>query len=90
LRDDTARVLLACRNDGRAHAARTDLEAATGRSIFEVVIVDVTDLKSVGGPRCTEHYPPQTRARSSTCPLLACRIATFAVTGTPPTNGPPE
>jgi NAD(P)-dependent dehydrogenase (short-subunit alcohol dehydrogenase family) len=47
LRDDTARVLLACRNDGRARAARTDLEAATGRSIFEVVIVDVIDLKSV-------------------------------------------
>jgi NAD(P)-dependent dehydrogenase (short-subunit alcohol dehydrogenase family) len=47
LRDDTARVLLACRNDGRAHAARTDLEAATGRSIFDVVIVDMTDLKSV-------------------------------------------
>ncbi|WP_375488081.1 SDR family NAD(P)-dependent oxidoreductase [uncultured Mycobacterium sp.] len=47
LRDDTAKVILACRNEVRAHAARKDLEAATGRSIFEIVIVDMADLKSV-------------------------------------------
>jgi hypothetical protein len=26
--------------------------------------------------------------RMLTCPLLKCRIAAFAVTGTPPPNGP--
>jgi NAD(P)-dependent dehydrogenase (short-subunit alcohol dehydrogenase family) len=47
LREDVAAIHLACRNEDRARAAQKDLEAATGRSIFDVVIVDVSDLESV-------------------------------------------
>lgn len=47
LRSDTARIYLACRNPGKARAAQKDLEAATGRRVFEIVIMDVSDLNSV-------------------------------------------
>lgn len=42
-----SRIYLACRNRDRATTARSDLEAATGRRIFEVVVMDVADLRSV-------------------------------------------
>jgi NAD(P)-dependent dehydrogenase (short-subunit alcohol dehydrogenase family) len=42
LRDDVARIYLACRNPIRAQAAQADLEAATGRSIFDIVVMDVS------------------------------------------------
>jgi NAD(P)-dependent dehydrogenase (short-subunit alcohol dehydrogenase family) len=47
LRDDTGRIYLAARNPGRAQAAKAELEAATGRSIFDTVIMDVSDPGSV-------------------------------------------
>ncbi|CAN5323700.1 hypothetical protein BH11ACT4_BH11ACT4_17590 [soil metagenome] len=47
LRPDTARIYLACRNQDRAKAAKLELEAATGRSIFDIVIMDVADPDSV-------------------------------------------
>ena len=47
LRPETARIYLACRNKDRAIAAKADLEAATGRRIFDVVIMDVADVASV-------------------------------------------
>src|ERR1700760_3886518 len=47
LRPDFARVYLACRNQDKATAAKADLEAATGRTIFDIVQMDVTDLDSV-------------------------------------------
>jgi NAD(P)-dependent dehydrogenase (short-subunit alcohol dehydrogenase family) len=47
LRDDVGRIYLACRNPGRAQAARGELEAATGRPIFDIVVMDVSDLDSV-------------------------------------------
>src|SRR6201996_826296 len=47
LRADFARVYLACRNQAKATAAKADLEAATGRNIFDIVLMDVTDLGSV-------------------------------------------
>ena len=47
LRSDVAKVYLGCRNLAKAQAAQHDLEAATGRTIFEVVPVDVSDLGSV-------------------------------------------
>ena len=47
LRDDTGRIYLACRNPSRAQAAKAELEAATGRSIFDIVIMDVSDPESV-------------------------------------------
>lgn len=45
--DEVERIVLACRNPDKAEAAKADLEQATGRSIFEVLIVDVSDLDSV-------------------------------------------
>ena len=47
LRPEIARIHLACRNAERAKAAQADLEAATGRTIFEIVLMDVADLASV-------------------------------------------
>jgi NAD(P)-dependent dehydrogenase (short-subunit alcohol dehydrogenase family) len=47
LRPEIARIYLACRNAERAKAAKADLEAATGRTIFEIVLMDVADLASV-------------------------------------------
>lgn len=47
LRDDVDTVYLACRNETKARTARNDLERSTGRSIFEVLIMDTADLTSV-------------------------------------------
>ena len=47
LRPDFGRIYLACRNQDRAAQARADLVAATGRNIFDVILMDVTDLGSV-------------------------------------------
>jgi len=44
---DIGRIHLACRNQDRATSARADLEAATGREIFDIVLMDVADLDSV-------------------------------------------
>jgi NAD(P)-dependent dehydrogenase (short-subunit alcohol dehydrogenase family) len=47
LRPEMARIYLACRNRDRAKAAKTELEAATGRKIFDTVLMDVADQNSV-------------------------------------------
>ena len=47
LRPETARIYLACRNPDRATAAKAELEAATGRHIFDVVLMDIADPASV-------------------------------------------
>ena len=47
LRPEMARIYLACRNRDRATTAKAELEAATGRRIFDVVVMDVADLGSV-------------------------------------------
>lgn len=47
LRPEFARIHLACRNQDRARAAQAELEAATGRRIFDIVIMDVADPSSV-------------------------------------------
>src|ERR1700746_1520596 len=44
---DRPRVSLACRNQTRAKTAKADLEAATGRRIFDIVLMDVADPVSV-------------------------------------------
>jgi len=44
---ETEKVYLACRNQLKAEAAKKDLEEATGRKIFETVLMDVSDLDSV-------------------------------------------
>jgi NAD(P)-dependent dehydrogenase (short-subunit alcohol dehydrogenase family) len=47
LRPEFARIYLACRNQDRAITAKAELEAATGRRIFDIVVMDVADLGSV-------------------------------------------
>ena len=47
LLDGTEKIYLACRNEARAKAAKLSLQQSTGKSIFEIIIMDVTDLKSV-------------------------------------------
>ena len=47
LRPEFAHIYLACRNRDKAIAARTELEAATGRRIFDIVLMDVANLDSV-------------------------------------------
>jgi NAD(P)-dependent dehydrogenase (short-subunit alcohol dehydrogenase family) len=47
LRPEMGRIYLACRNQERARTAKADLEAATRRKIFEIVLMDVADLSSV-------------------------------------------
>ena len=47
LRPEMAHIYLACRNRGRGTTAKAELEAATGRRIFDVVVMDVADLGSV-------------------------------------------
>jgi NAD(P)-dependent dehydrogenase (short-subunit alcohol dehydrogenase family) len=46
-RPETAHVYLACRNQDRATAAKAELEATTGRTIFDIVLMDVADPNSV-------------------------------------------
>ncbi len=47
LRPEFARIYLACRNQDRAIQAKAELEAVTGRSIFDIILMDVADLSSV-------------------------------------------
>jgi len=47
LKPEVQKVYLAGRNPAKLEAAKAELEAATKRSIFDIVIVDTTDLASV-------------------------------------------
>ncbi len=47
LRPEMSRIYLACRNRDRATTAKAELEAATGRRIFDIVVMDVANLDSV-------------------------------------------
>ena len=47
LRPEFAHVYLTCRNRDKAIAARTELEAQTGRRIFDIALMDVSDPDSV-------------------------------------------
>ncbi len=47
LRKETKKVILFCRNQAKAEAAKKDLEEQTGKKIFEIVIGDVSDANSV-------------------------------------------
>src|SRR6201998_3563570 len=47
MKKETKRVILLCRNQVRAEAAKKDLEEKTGKKIFEIIIGDVTDANSV-------------------------------------------
>lgn len=47
LLSDTEKIYLACRNPSKAKQAKQELEQATGRHIFEILIMDVTKPDSV-------------------------------------------
>ncbi len=47
LLEGTEKIYLGCRNEERAKAAKLSLEEATGKSIFEIVLMDVSNLDSV-------------------------------------------
>lgn len=47
LRDETEKIYLACRNPQKAEQARKSLESETGKSVFEIVILDTSDPESV-------------------------------------------
>lgn len=40
-------IYLACRDDRRAEAAKLDLETSTGKRVFSVVRMDLSDKQSV-------------------------------------------
>ena len=47
MKDETKKIYLACRNLTRAQEAKQSLEKSTGRSIFEIMIMDVSNPDSV-------------------------------------------
>ena len=47
LKKETKKVILFCRNQVKAEAAKKQLEEQTGKKIFEIVIGDVSDANSV-------------------------------------------
>jgi NAD(P)-dependent dehydrogenase (short-subunit alcohol dehydrogenase family) len=47
LRPEFGRIYLACRNAERASTAKAELEGETGRTIFDIILMDVADLASV-------------------------------------------
>ena len=47
LKKETKKVILFCRNQVKAEAAKKDLEEQTGKKIFEIIIGDVSDADSV-------------------------------------------
>src|SRR6201994_447641 len=47
LRPEFGRIYLACRNAERARTAKAELETETGRTIFDIVLMDIADLASV-------------------------------------------
>lgn len=49
LKPETERIYLACRNVDKARGAQKELKKATGRSIFKILIMDVSSVDSVRG-----------------------------------------
>jgi short-subunit dehydrogenase len=47
LLESTEKVYLACRNEDKAKAAKKELEEVTGKSVFEIIIMDVSNIESV-------------------------------------------
>ncbi len=47
LRPGIETINLACRNEVKAQAAKKDLERETGKSIFKIIIMDVSDVGAV-------------------------------------------
>lgn len=47
LKKETEKIYLGCRNRQKAEAAKKELEEATGKKIFEILIIDVSSIESV-------------------------------------------
>ena len=47
LQNGAEKIYLGCRNEEKARAAKLSLEESTGKSIFEIVLIDVSNLNSV-------------------------------------------
>ena len=47
LRPGVERIFLACRNEQKAQAAKQELERETKKSVFEIVLMDVSDVSAV-------------------------------------------
>src|SRR5579863_98303 len=47
LKNETKKVVLLCRNQAKAEAAKKDLEEKTGKKVFETIIADVSNEDSV-------------------------------------------
>jgi len=47
LQQETTRIIMGCRNIQKAEVAKKELEAASGRNIFEILIMDVSNAESV-------------------------------------------
>jgi len=47
LKKETKKIILFCRNQAKAEAAKNDLEEQTGNKMFEIIIGDVSDANSV-------------------------------------------
>ena len=60
-RPEIARIYLACRNRDKATTAKAELEAATGRRIFDIVVTDVANL-GFGPRRPGQHQRIRRRA----------------------------
>ena len=60
LQNGIEKIYLGCRNEQKAKAAKLDLEESTGKSIFKILLLDVTDLSSVKS--AVESLHRQTRA----------------------------
>jgi NAD(P)-dependent dehydrogenase (short-subunit alcohol dehydrogenase family) len=41
------KIYLGCRNEAKAQAAKLSLEESTGKSVFEIVLIDITNMDSV-------------------------------------------
>ena len=57
LRPDFDRIYLGCRNAAKAEQAKHDLEQLTGRTIFSIVIINLSDLASVQEARLAIDRP---------------------------------
>ena len=45
--EGTEKIILGCRNETKALAAKAELESLTGKHIFEILIIDVSSIESV-------------------------------------------
>ena len=59
LRADVDSIYLACRDQAKAEAARSDLQRITGRPVFEILIMDTADLGSVRAALAAINRPVQ-------------------------------